>query len=77
MTRDTLTPPCAVRSNDDAYWLEDAHGIRFAFTYFRDPRRGSSSIGYPDEATARRFTEWLAKSAEAVKRSYPPTSSSS
>lgn len=34
--RDRAPPPWRVGHNDDAYWIEDASGQRFAFTYFRD-----------------------------------------
>jgi hypothetical protein len=28
--------PWSIRHNDDAYWVDDANGRRFAFTYFHD-----------------------------------------
>lgn len=36
MPIDRLPRPWRVCSNDDAFWVEDANGVRFGFTYFRD-----------------------------------------
>lgn len=33
---DRLRPPWTVHHNDSSYWVEDADGQKFGFTYFRD-----------------------------------------
>jgi hypothetical protein len=35
--------PWQVRGNESAYWVEDAEGKRFGFSYFRDGGWGTST----------------------------------
>lgn len=60
-------PPWTVRHNDDAYWVEDAAGNRFGFTYFRDrPLVGTNSQAYLSRDEARRIVTNFAKLPELL-----------
>lgn len=63
---DRLKPPFAVHSNEDAYWLEDAAGVRFSYTYFRAEEVVGTGPEKPSRDVARRLTLNLAKLPDSV-----------
>lgn len=63
-----LTPPFTVQHNDDAWWVEDAEGRRFAFTYYRDPPLVGTDGGNVrhEGALARQVATTVARLPSAV-----------
>jgi hypothetical protein len=54
--------PWVVCHNDDSYWVEDATGQKFAFTYFRDsPIVGTDTSVRVTRDEARRIATNIAK----------------
>lgn len=66
-------PPWSVHHNEDAYWVEDAHGHRFGFCYYRSMRLSSGNPAYLSEDEARRLVSNFARLPEllALKREKP------
>lgn len=62
--RDKLSPPFKIHHNDDAYWLEDAAGVRFCYCYFRDRPIVGTGADKPSGDIARRFTALVARLPE-------------
>jgi hypothetical protein len=62
--------PWCVRFSDSAFWVEDAEGKRFAYTYFRSEHEAIGS-GYGMLLTkdeARRLVKNIAKLPELLGR---------
>ena len=59
--------PWTVHRNDDAYWVEDATGQRFAFCYFRDVQAIGPGHSYLTRDSARRLARNVAKLPELIK----------
>jgi hypothetical protein len=62
--------PWSVNGSDSAYWVEDADGKRFGYTYFRDGHEAIGS-GYGKLLTweeARRVVSNIAKLPELLGR---------
>ena len=66
---DRLPPPWTVHHSDDAFWIEDASGQRFAFTYYRRQSFAGTDKGPRLSADlARRITANIAKLPDLLKR---------
>jgi hypothetical protein len=64
-----LPQPWTINNNEDAYWIEDAEGHRFAYTYFRDqPIVGTDRSPRLTRDLARRITLNVAKLPDLLKR---------
>ena len=61
-------PPWTVHHNEDAYWVEDASGQRFAYCYFRDAQSIGSGVHYMTRDGARRIACNVAKLPQLIKR---------
>jgi hypothetical protein len=48
--------PWTVRHNESAFWVEDAKGMCFAFTYFTDTPIAGTGREKPTRDEARRLT---------------------
>jgi hypothetical protein len=46
-------PPWAVQQNEDAFWIQDAAGPRFAYCYFRDVQTVGAGRSYLTRDAAR------------------------
>jgi hypothetical protein len=61
---DRLTPPFTVHWSDGAFWVEDAAGAKFAFTYFRNqPIVGTDSSGKVSRRLAEKIAKFIARQA--------------
>lgn len=61
-------PPWTVHCSESAYWVRDAAGGTFAYTYFREPAQGTIGTG-PVHLTrdeARRIVANIAKLPELL-----------
>lgn len=59
--------PWTVHSNDDAYWVEDASGQRFAYCYFRENGSiGGGRSSYLTRDQARRIASNVAKLPDLI-----------
>ena len=64
-----LPPPWTVRHNEDSYWVEDADGNRFGFTYYRrQPMLGTDRSARLSHDLARRIAANIAKLPDLLKR---------
>lgn len=74
-------PPFQVKQNSDAFWIEDAAGLRFAYVYYRDPMDLMSTSPRPDSVAARRMVTFLlrqvARAANEKGPAHPTPSPSS
>lgn len=62
MAGSRFPPPWTVQHSDEAYWVEDAQGHRFGFTYFRDrPLVGTDQSGRLTRDEARRIVTNFAR----------------
>ena len=61
-------PPWTIHHNEDAYWVEDASGQRFAYCYFRDAQSIGSGVQYMTQDSARRIASKIAKLPELIQR---------
>ena len=61
-------PPWTVHHNDDAYWVQDASGQRFAYCYFREVQSIGSGMGYMTQDSARRIASNVAKLPDLIRR---------
>jgi hypothetical protein len=63
--------PWTIESNDACFWVRDADGKRFAFTYYSDPEKGSIGSGYGlalNRTEALRIVRNIVKLPELLKR---------
>ncbi len=61
--------PWSVRNNEDAYWVEDANGRRFGFTYFRDRQViGTGGEAFLTRDEARRLASNIARLPALLKQ---------
>lgn len=58
---DKLTPPFTAQSNASTFWLTDANGTPFAYTYWSDKPIVGTGDAKPTREAARKFTAYLAK----------------
>jgi hypothetical protein len=66
---DRFPRPWRVRHNEDAYWVEDAAGHRFGFTYYRDtPLVGTDGGERLSRDAARRIVSNIARLPELLGR---------
>lgn len=68
-----FTPPWTVHHNEDAYWVQDALGHKFGFTYYREEILAGTDPGVrvlKDEA--RRLVSNFAKLPELLGKVEPP-----
>lgn len=74
------TPPFRVRGSAEAYWVEDAHGLRFGYCYFEDRQVIGTGVERPSRDLARRLATWIARLPDlaaadvgaALERKKPP-----
>lgn len=52
--------PWLVKSNNDAFWVEDQDGKQFSFCYFRDDQAGITGKAYLTREEARRLVTKIA-----------------
>jgi hypothetical protein len=64
---DHFPPPWTVHCSDDAYWVEDATGQRFAYCYFCDMHSIRSGRPYLSRNAARRLASNIVKLPGLVK----------
>jgi hypothetical protein len=65
---DRLPPPWTVHRNDDAYWVEDARGQKFAFVYYRNAAMvGTDRSGRVSADLARRITANVARLPDIIR----------
>jgi hypothetical protein len=57
-----------VQHNEDAYWVEDATGLRFGFCYFRDRPVVGTGAEWPSRDEARRLATAIARLPELLGR---------
>jgi hypothetical protein len=60
--------PWTLHHNDDAYWVEDATGQRFAYCYFRDVQSVGTGRSYLSRDAARRIASNISKLPDIIKR---------
>jgi hypothetical protein len=60
--------PWKVCNSDGAYWVEDANGNQFGFTYFRDDLAGTIGRAYLSRDEARRMASNIAKLPDLLGR---------
>jgi hypothetical protein len=67
---DLFLPPFRAVVAEEAAWVEDAGGQRFAYTYLRDdPIVGTDRSGRVSRALAERTVRWIANAMnEAVEK---------
>lgn len=64
---DRLKPPFTIGQSDECFWIVDAAGLRFAFTYFRDtPLVGTDRSGRLSRELAEKTVRWIKRQAEAA-----------
>ena len=65
---DRVPPPWTVQHNDDAYWVEDASGQRFAFVYYRRHKLvGTDASARVSEDLARRIASNIARLPDLLR----------
>ena len=64
-------PPWTVQHNNDAYWVEDATGQKFAFCYYKDAASIGSGRSYLTRDQARRIASNIAKLPEMISERAP------
>jgi hypothetical protein len=66
-------PPWRACHSEDAYWVEDAAGHKFAFIYYRDrPLVGTDPSNKLSRDAARRITASIARLPELLQKKDAP-----
>lgn len=59
-----LQPPFSIGQTDDSFWVEDANGLRFGYTYYRPrPIIGTDESGRLSRRLAEQTVKWIARMA--------------
>lgn len=60
--------PWTVHNSNDAFWVEDAEGKQFGFSYFRDDLAGTTGKAYLSRDEARRMALNIAKLPDLLSK---------
>lgn len=64
-----LPRPWTMRSNDDAFWIECANGVRFAYTYHRKELMTGTGETRTSKAVARQITLQIMRLPDLLEKS--------
>lgn len=63
-----LRPPFTLHESESAFWLVDASGTRFAFTYWTDTPIVGTGADKPSRQVARQLTVQVQRLPELIER---------